>query len=197
MSLKICTAEFMISTSDGTGVAMTWLPRVVKEQFLTSTMDGPIKLSPDPVTMISGDLTWYNNSGDPQRIWVVMHRSARTITAQSPATVIITDAYSFRIGVDPQADFPSVVADTFGGRLQIDRASAAAADLQYARYILEGDDSQRYVPVGVVPPNQAFHFRYLCGVQTPNVWTEPTAFTPKWEANARWTRLTALASPAV
>lgn len=187
----------MISTSDGTGVAQTWLPRKVAEQFLESAKDGPIKLSPDPVTMISGDLSWYNHDSDRQNIVVTLHRSARTIVAQSPATVIITDATSSRIGVDPQADFPSVIADTFGGRLQIDRASAAAADLQYARYILEGDDSTLYVPVGIVPPGQAFHFRYLAAVQTPNVWTEPTEFTPKWEANARWTRLVALASPAL
>lgn len=185
----------MISTADGTGVAQTWLPRVVGEQFLESTKDGPIKLSPDPVTMIAGDLTWFNNTTDRQSIWVTAHRSARTITAQSPATVLIHDAHSFRIGEDPQADFPSVIADTFGGRLQIDRSSAAAADLQYARYILEGDDSQVYIPLGIVPPDQAFHFRWLTAVQTPNVWVEPTEFTPKWEANARWVRLVALAAP--
>lgn len=197
MSLKICTAEHMISNVGGLGVATSWLPRVVQEQFLESTKDGPIKLSPDPVTMIDGDLTWYNNTGVDQRVWVLVHRAPRSIVAQSPATVVIHDAVSFRVGEVPIADFPSVIADTFGGRIQIDRASAAAADLQYGRYFLDGDDSQVYVDIGVVPDRRSFHFRYLAAVQTPNVWVTPTEFSPRWEANARWARLVALAAPAL
>lgn len=196
MSLKICTAEYMISSDKGTGVSRTWLPRLVKEQFLESTKDGEIKLSPDPVTMIDGDLTWFNNSRDYQRVWVLIHRAPRSIVAQSPATVVIHDAWSHRIGETPVADYPSVIQDTFGGRLQIDRASVGRADLQYARYFFDGDDSQVWQDIGVVPPQQSFHFRYIAAVQTPNVWTVPTEFEPRWEAHARWTRLVALGAPA-
>jgi hypothetical protein len=197
MSLKLCTAEFMLSDTNGLGVARTWLPRPIAEQFLESTKDGEIKLSPDPVTMIDGDLTWFNNSGDPQRVVVWVHRAPRTIIAQNPATVVIHDAWSHQVGRSPSADFPSVIADTFGGRLQIDRASAAAADLQFGRYFLDGDDSITAVDLGVIPPRQSFHFRYLAAVQTPNIWTIPTEFEPRWEAYARWTRLVALGAPAV
>ena len=56
-SLKLCTAEYMISDVRGIGVRNTWLSQVVAEQFLESTREGEIKLSPDPVTMIDGDLT--------------------------------------------------------------------------------------------------------------------------------------------
>lgn len=195
MSLKILTAEFMISDSRGTGVSSTWLPRIVDEQFLQSTKDGDIKISPDPVTMIDGDLTWYNTYSDPQRIWVWVHRAPRSIVAQSPATVVIHDAWSHRVAVQPVADYPSVVADTFGGRLQIDRSSVGPDDLRYCRFFFDADDSQSYVDVGVVPPGQGFHFRYLAAVQTPNIWTEPTQFTARWEASANWTRLVALALP--
>jgi hypothetical protein len=195
-SLKLCTAEFMISDYRGTGVSQTWLPRKVAEQFLESTKDGDIKLSPDPVTMIDGDLTWFNDSSDPQHAWVTIHRAPRSIVAQSPATVIIHDAWTYLVGVDPQADTPSVTADTFGGRLQIDRGSVAPADLLYARYFLSSDDSQVYVDCGVVPAQQSLHFRYLSAVQTPNIWTEPTAFTAKWSATANYARLIALAAPS-
>lgn len=196
MSLKVCTAEYMISDSNGLAPRRTWLPRVVAEQFLESTKDGEIKLSPDPVTMIDGDLTWYNNSNDRQRIWVMVHRAPRSIIAQNPATVVIHDAWSHQIGDSPSADFPSVIQDTFGGRLQIDRAEVTKEELQFGRFFLDGDDSQVYVDVGVVPGHQSFHFRYLAAVQTPNIWTIPTEFEPRWEAYARWTRLVALAAPA-
>lgn len=196
-SLKLCTAEYMISDTRGLGVSSTWLPRKVAEQFLESTKDGDIKLSPDPVTMIDGDLAYDNNTPDNQHVWVTIHRAPRSVVAQSPATVIITDAWTFAVGLNPTADFPTVIADTTGGRLQIDRASVGPADLLYGRFFLDGDDSQVYVDCGIVLAGQALHFRYLSAVQTPNVWTEPTAFTPRWEADARFARLIALAQPAV
>jgi hypothetical protein len=198
-SLKLCTAEYMISDTNGLGVRRTWLPRPIAEQFLESTKDGEIKLSPDPVTMIDGDLTWFNNSPDPQHVWVSVHTAPRTIIAQNPATVVIHDAWTHQIGKSPSADFPTVVSNTFGGRLQIDRASVASDKVQFGRYFLDGDDSVSYVDLGVVPPQQSFHFRYLAAVQTPNVWIIPTGDdtdSPRWEAYARWTRLVALGAPA-
>ena len=194
-SLKICTAEYMISDQRGVGPRRTWLPRPIASQFLESTKDGPIKLSPDPVTMIDGDLTWFNNSDDRVRVSVSVHTAPRSIVAQSPATVIIHDAWSHRIGHTPSADYPSAAANTFGGRMQIDRASAAKEDLQYGRFIFEGDDTQTWVDVGIVPPRQSFHFRYRAAVQTPGTWIIPTEFEPRWEAFARWTRLTAMGAP--
>lgn len=194
-SLKLCTAEYMISDVNGIGVRKSWLPRVVSTQFLESTRDGEIKLSPDPVTMIDGDLTWFNKGTDAERVWVQIHRAPRTIVAQSPSTVVIHDAWSHQVGESPSADFPSVIADTFGGRLQIDRASVARDKVQFARYFLEGDDSIVWQDIGIVEGGKSFHFRYLCAVQTPNVWTNPSEFEPRWEANAYWTRLTAFASP--
>ncbi|QPX62150.1 hypothetical protein PBI_INDLOVU_35 [Mycobacterium phage Indlovu] len=198
MSLKLCTAEYMISDTNGLGPRRTWLPRVIAEQFLESSKDGEIKLSPDPVTMIDGDLTWFNNSPDPQRVWVLVHTAPRSIIAQNPATVVIHDAWTHRVGRDPMADFPSVAQNTFGGRLQIDRASVAADDILFGRFFFDGDDSQTWVDLGVVPPRQSFHFRYLAAVQTPNTWIVPgpnSDVTPRWEAYARWTRLTAWGSP--
>ena len=195
MSLKLCTSELMISTPGGLGPAKAFFPRIVAEAFLGATKDGEMKISPDPVTTIDGDLTWFNNTGADQAVWVLVHRAPRTIIAQNPSTVVIHDAWAFRVGVNPSADYPSVYQDTFGGKMQIDRASVSGEDLQYARYFLTGDDSQTYVNVGTVPAEQALHFRYLAAVQTPGTWTRPTEFDARWEANARWTRLLALASP--
>jgi hypothetical protein len=187
----------MISNTYGVGMARAWFPRIVAEAFLESTKDGEIKLSPDPVTMIDGDLNWFNQSNVAQAVWVSVHRAPRSIVAQSPATVIIHDAWSWRVGVNPNADFPSVVADTFGGRMQFDRGSVSPDNLQYARYFLDGDDSHAWVDCGVVPAGQELHFRYLAAVQTPGVWTKPANFDPRWEANAEWCRLQALAWPVM
>jgi hypothetical protein len=195
-NLKICSFEYMLSTVDGLGVAQDWLPRVVKEAFLQSTKDGQVSISPDPVTMIQGDLSWYNNTDDDQYICVLVHRAPRSIVAQSPNTVIIQDAWTSLISpVGTAADYPSVNSDSMGGRLQIDRPSVNPANALYGRYFLNMDDTMTYAPVGVVPANWTFNFQYLAAIQTPNTWVTPSQFDGRWEATANWTRLVALASP--
>ncbi|QFP94653.1 hypothetical protein I5G59_gp33 [Mycobacterium phage LilMcDreamy] len=197
-SLKLCTSEYMLSNVNGLGVRRGWLPRVLNEQFLESSRDGEIKLSPDPVTMIDGDLTWHNDSDGETVVFVLLHRAPRTIIAQSPSTVVIHDAWSSRVGKSPSADYPGGVNDSFGGRLQIDRASVASNDIQFARYFLECDDSQVWVPLGRVPNGQGFHFRYRASVQTPGTWVSPgsdSEIEPRWEAYAYWTRLIAFGWP--
>ncbi|WAB09208.1 hypothetical protein SEA_LITTLEMUNCHKIN_32 [Gordonia phage LittleMunchkin] len=205
MSLKICTAEYMLSDTNGVGMRRGWFPRIVAEAFLGSTKDGEIKRAPDPVPMIEGDLTWFNNSPDPQVVAVQVHRAPRSITTTSPNTVILQDAWTYAVGVSPVADPPTVMQDSTGGRLQLDRAYVAGADLSFGRVFLDTDDSQTLVPVGVVPSMQSLHFRYLCSVQTPGTWTtqgdSDTAGAAtgggagRHEAQARWTRLIAVASP--
>lgn len=195
MSVKICTVEYMLSTVAGLDFAKHYFPRIVAESFLESTKDGEIKLSPDPVTMIDGDLTWFNNTDDDQWVCVEVQRAPRSIVAQSPSTVVIHDAWTHAVGVSPQADFPSVVQDTFGGRSQVDRAEARPEDLLYGRLFLDSDSSSSWETVGVVPAQRSMHFRYLAAVQTPGVWTSPSEFEPRWEANARWARLLAYATP--
>lgn len=195
MSLSVCTSEYMLSNHRGTGMARSFFPRVVAEAFLESTKDGPISRSPDPVTMIDGDLTWHNGSRDAQTVAVQIHRAPRTIVSQSPGTVVIHDAYSQHIAANPRAEFPSIMIDAVGGAAQIDRASVAREEVKYCRFFLDTDDSVCWVPGGVVEPGQTLHFRYLAAVQTPGIWTQPSEFEPRWEAHARWTRLRAWAGP--
>jgi hypothetical protein len=195
VSVKVCTSEYMLGTVGGLGLSKSWFPRVVAEAFLESTKDGEIKRAPDPVTMIEGDLSWTNNHRDAQDVFVQVLRAPRSVVAQSPGTVVIHDAWSWAVGQAPTADFPSVIQDTFGGKLQFDRPSAAAADLVYCRQFFDCDSSQAWVTVGRVEPQESLHFRYLSAVQTPGVWTSPSEFDARWEANARWTRLLVFATP--
>lgn len=195
MSIKVCTSEYMLSTVAGIDMRRSWFPRVVTEAFLESTKDGKIERSPDPVTMIDGDLSWFNNSRDPQIVAVQVNRAPRTIVSQNPGTVVIHDAWSVAKGVSPVADYPSVTQDSFGGRAQIDRPEAAAENLLFGRLYIDGDSTQAMVAIGELPPKHSVHFRYVCSVQTPGTWTQPSEFESRMEAHARWTRLVMLASP--
>lgn len=185
----------MISTVQGVGMARHWYPRIVAEAFLESVKDGKIERAPDPVTMIEGDLTWFNNTRDPQMLTVQVLRAPRSVVVQSPSTVVIHDAWSFDVGKSPSADYPSVVQNTMGGRMQIDRPSAAAKDLKYCRLFFDSDSAQSWVDIGQIDPGESMHFRYLAAVQTPGIWTTASEFEPRWEAQARWTRLLAFATP--
>lgn len=195
MTLKVCTLEYMLSTVDGFGMARHWFPRIAAEAFLESVKDGEIKRAPDPVTMIDGSLTYYNGTDDPQNLLMQIVRSPRTIVAQSPGTVVINDAWSWDKGISPNADYPSITHDSCGGKLQVDRPSAAPDDLLYGRFFEDIEGTQAWANTGVLKPGDTLHFRYLATVQTPGIWTTPTQFEPRWEAYARWTRLLCLATP--
>ncbi|MHC9292069.1 DUF7172 family protein [Mycobacterium sp. LTG2003] len=195
MGIKPCTLEYMLATVDGLDMRRNWFPRVVAERFLESTKDGTITRAPDPVVMIDGDVTWFNNSPDPQVLAVQVIRAPRTIVAQNPSTVVIHDAWSSAKGVSPVADYPSIVQDAFGGRAQIDRPEASAEALKFGRLFVDGDTTQALVPIGELEPQHSVHFRYVCSVQTPGTWTSPSEFEPRWEAHARWARLLLLAWP--
>ena len=169
MGVKLCTSEYMMSTVRGLGMARHWFPRIVAEAFLESSRDGEIKRSPDPVTMIDGDLSWFNNNPEPQMMFVQIIRAPRSVVIQSPGTVVIHDAWSYAVGESPTADFPSVIQDTFGGKLQFDRPAAASADLKYCRQFFDSDSSTAWVSVGQVNAMESMHFRYLAAVQTPGV----------------------------
>lgn len=195
MSIKVCTSEYMLSTVNGLDMRRNWFPSIVAERFLESKKDGQISRSPDPVTMIEGDLTYFNNTPDPVFITVQVIRAPRSIVAQNPGTVVIHDAWSSAVGKSPTADFPSVIQDAFGGRVQIDRPENAADKLLYGRFFADGDSSQAWVNIGQLESGDSLHFRYLAAVQTPGVWTTPSEFEPRWEAQARWTRLLAFSMP--
>ena len=195
--IRPCTADFLLATPDGLGLRKTWFPRVVAEAMLKSAKDGEIKQAPDPVTMISGDITWYNDSPDKQAVVVQIVRAPRSIVSQSPGTVVIHDAWSFDVGQSPAAVEPTIIQDTFGGKCQIDRDSVGPKDLQYGRVFYDSDANQSWVNIGLVRPGQSVNFRYLAACQTPGVWTQPDSdnFASRWEANARYTRLIVLAGP--
>lgn len=195
MSVKPCTLSYMLATVDGLGMARHFYTRVVAEVMLESKKDGEIQRCPDPVTMIDGDLTWYNNTKDPQIVGVHIQRGPRSIVAQSPATVLIRDAWTHAVGVNRTADYPSFTNNACGGKLQIDRSSTAAADIQFGRVFYDYDDEPTWENVGQVDPGEALHFRYLCAVHTPGVWTTPGEGTPKWETKAQYARLRAWAGP--
>lgn len=197
MSLKICTGPYMISTSAGTGMAKSWFPGIVDEAFLEASKDGEVQRAPDPVNSVEGNLFWRNGGSDPVTVSVIVRRANRMILTTDPNTVLIQDAWSRAVGTAPQAETPSITADASGGKMQTNRAATAGKDLAYGRFVLEMDESETIVPIGVIAPGLALHFRYVAAVHTPGLWIqndEPDA-DPRFEANAYWTRLLLWATP--
>lgn len=197
MSIKVLTSEAMLSTVNGLGMRQCWGPRIVCEAFLESTKDGEISRAPDPVEMIHGDMSWFNASGIIQAVGVMVQRAPRSVVSTSPVTVIIQDATSFAVGFHPEADYPSLERDYMGGKVMLDTPETAPEDMLFGRFFLDTDASESWVHVGDVSPGEAIHVRYLCAVQTPGGWVQPSEFDVRYEAFARWARLQALAWPWV
>lgn len=191
MSLRVCTAEFMLSTNRGTGYAETFLPRMVAERMATSGRDGGVDRAPDAIPFIDTDLLWTNNSDDPQHLQMSVHRASRFLVSSNPNTLVVDDAWSFATGPSPTAPAPTGANNGFGSRVKTTRSTAAT--VAFGRIFRDHPDWVSYVEIGALDPGETVHFRYRALFSTPGEWRAGTS--PRHEMNARWCRLRLWAAP--
>lgn len=190
MTLKVCTAEFVISDYTGTGFSQAWLPLVVADRMATSGKDGNVDRSPDQVPFIDSEILWTNSFTDPVHIAVSVHRAPRSLVTSSPNTLALDDAWTFDVGVSPNAPIPFGTDNGVGIRVSTRQSFRS---LVYTRLFRDYPDWLSYVHVGVVDPGSTVHFRYRCLFSTPGGWRTPVQ--PLHIAQARWARLRMWAAP--
>lgn len=193
MSLRICTAEWMISDFMGTGFSQSWLPTLALERMLVSTRDGPVDRAPDPIPFIDGDMLWSNPYDDAIHAMVSVHRASRFLLTSNPNTLVLDDVWAWDVGVSPQAPIPTGNVAGFGIRQQQNRF--AQTPMIFDRLFADIPDYISYVDIGEIDPGEAVHFRYRCLFSTPGNWRVP--LQPRFEANARWARLRLWTAPMV
>lgn len=193
-SLKICTAETMLSDSAGLDFAEGWLPRIVAERFATSGRDGSVDRAPDPVAFIDTDLLWTNETGTAQHCHVSVHRASRNLLTSMFNRLVLDDAYSVDVGPAPSAPTPTGAVNGIGFRFTNARSFE---QLRFRGWgFMDLPDYQSYYEIGEpVDPGDSVHFRYRCLFSTPGNWRTPPS--PRYEANARWARLRLFAAPYV
>lgn len=191
MSLRICTSEWMISDLNGVDFAEAWLPRVAAVRFATSSKDGQIQNSPDPVPLIDTDLIWTNSTGAWQNCHLGIHRAPRSVITSNPNTVVLDDAWSFDIGVSPQAALPSAVGSGIGARIKT--TPSQLNQTIYSRLFNDWDDWISMHQLGAVADGETVHVRYQCLLTTPGEWRGGTS--PLYQALARWVRLRLFCAP--
>lgn len=193
MSLRICTAEFMVSTNRGTGMAESWLPRIVAERMVTSGRDGATERAPDQVAFIDTDLLWTNTTGDPQHLYMSVHRASRSLVTSTPNTVTLDDAWSFDVGDSPAAPIPAANDKGFGARIKRNRSTETT--VSFCRLFRDIPDWVSNVDIGYIGPDESVHVRYRALYSTPGEWR--TGNSARHEMYARWARLRLWASPWV
>lgn len=192
MSLKVCTAEFMISDSTGTGFAQTWLPTMVSERMAVSGRDGPVDRAPDQVPFIDSEILWTNTGDETVHTMMSVHRASRSLVSSSPNTLVLDDAWTFDIGESPSAPLPFGTSNGVGARVKTRRSYQP---LIFTRIFRDFPDWISYVHLGAVDPGDSLHFRYRCLFSTPGEWRTPVQ--PRHEAAARWARLRLFTAPWV
>ena len=191
MSLRVCTAEFMLSTNRGTGFDQSWLPRVVAERMTASGKDGVVDRAPDGVPFIESDLLWTNTTPDVQHLHMSVHRASRSLVVSNPNTLAVDVAYTFAVGPSPVAPTPGGANNGFGARAKISRTTAAT--VMFCRIFRDVPDWVSYVEIGAIDPGDTVHFRYRALFSTPGEWRSGTS--PRHEMYARWSRLRLWAAP--
>ena len=192
MSLRICTAEFMISEASGTGFSGGWLPTMVAEAFATSGKDGAVDRSPDQVPFIDTELIWTNSGKDPVYAMASIGKAPRSIVTSTPNLLVLDDAYSWDIAVSPSAPTPFGANNGVGERVQNQPTTLAVG---YLRYFRDFPDAVNYASLGTVDPGESVHFRYRCLFSTPGNWR--AAVQPLFLAYARYARIRLWVSPWV
>lgn len=190
MSLKLCTAEFMISDTKGTGFCQSWLPVEAAERLAVSGKDGNADRAPDQVPFIDSEIIWTNSYPDPVHASVSIGRAPRTIVTSSPNTLVLDDAWTWDIGVSPDAPAPFGTNSGVGYRFQTRQSFNT---LLYTRALRDFPDSVSYVDPGFIGPGETLHFRYRCLFSTPGGWRTPVQ--PLMIAQARFARLRLWVSP--
>ncbi|TCN51774.1 hypothetical protein EV641_109165 [Rhodococcus sp. SMB37] len=193
MSLRVCTAEFMLSTSKGTGFAPSWLPSLLAERMATSGRDGQVDRAPDGVPFIDTDILWTNTSDDPMHLHMSVHRASRSLVTSNPNTVTIDDAYSFDVAVSPSAPLAAVTDNGFGARLKANRSTSTS--VLFGRFFRDIPDWVTNVDIGLIEPGETVHFRYRALFSTPGQWR--TGSSARHEMYARWCRLRLWGAPWV
>lgn len=192
MSLKVCTAEFLLSDSTGMGFNAAWLPTLVAERMAVSGRDGEVDRAPDQVPFIDSEILWTNTTDDTVHVAVSVHRASRSLLSSSPNTLVIDDAWTSDIGLSPSAPAPAGTANGIGARIKTRRSYQS---LIFSRIFRDYADWVSYVEVGAVDPGDTVHFRYRALFSTPGEWR--TAVQPRYEAHARYTRLRMWTAPWV
>lgn len=192
MSLKLCTFEHLLSDSNGMGFTRSWLPTLVAERMAVSGRDGQVDRSPDQIPFIDTEILWTNTTDEPVHATVAVHRASRFLLSSSPNTLVLDDVWSFEIGESPSAPAPGGTSNGIGTRIKTRRSYQS---LIFSRIFRDYPDWVSYVEVGAIDPGDSVHFRYRCMFSTPGEWR--TAIQPRYEANARWTRLRMFTTPWV
>lgn len=190
MSLRICSAEFLVSESSGTGFSNAWIPSLVAESFATSGKDGTVDRSPDQVPFIDGEMIWTNSGDDPVYVMASVGRAPRSIVTSAPNLLVLDDAYSWDIGVSPSASTPFGANNGCGERIQ---GQPSTQPVGYLRTFRDFPDAVSYLSLGTVDPGESVHFRYRCLFSTPGSWR--ASVQPLFLAYARWARLRLWVSP--
>lgn len=191
MSLKICSADYMLSQTSGTGFSESWLPRMVAERMATSTRDGDVDRAPDAIPFIDTSVLWTNTSKETQHLQMSVHRASRSLVTSTPNLLVIDDAWAFDIGKSPNAPIPTVQDNGVG--IRIKGLPSTAPNNVFGRLFRDTPDWISYVELGPIDPDDTLHFRYRALFSTPGEWRSATS--PRHEASARYTRLRLWAAP--
>lgn len=167
------------------------MPRIVMERFAVSTKDGAVDRAPDPVPFIDTEMSWTNDTGAQQKLFLGMHRAPRTIISANPNTYVLDDALSFDIGFSPNAPQPYATKNGIGS--QGKSTPFALNTVYYGRLFRGWDDSVHFDNVGTIQAGDTVHVRYSALFSTPGTWRAPAQALQV--VRAYWVRLQLWAAP--
>lgn len=184
------SAQFV--TADGRlGLHRSAIPRVVVENVVNSTGDGPfgqqwpneVVPSTTPVnqnlkTMIDQRAHWKNDYGVAVQVQVEIQRSRRTMYTSAPNYAFIRERYTQAIGYDTPSTIlapdpnPATVWNTeWGGGIDVGVHNPGSGFIpNYGQFRLSLPESSLTLPLRRLEVNQAIDIRFRAALITPFRW---------------------------
>lgn len=169
----ICTTPYLRSSVRGVDYSDLAFYTPILDTLVTSTKDGKVEHTPDPLPIIQSRMNFTNTSSVDRALILEIKRPARSITTENTNMLRLRDALSWSFGETALALEPSFQSDYGSAALRIKKTPFAyRKTLEYIRMTYQWGGSDLLVPLGTLKAGDTSDIRYECLLDTPGEFRE-------------------------
>lgn len=168
--LKVCTTDYLKSTTRGVEYSELHFYARLLDSFLTATkQDDAVQHVPDPLPVIQGRLNYTNANAVPVKLILEIRRASRAMLVGNTNMIRLRDSVSWDFGTTAEAIPPSFSTDYGAAALRTKKTPFSfKSATEYYVGISWWGASYNLVDLGTIPAGHTSDIQYECLLDTPN-----------------------------